>query len=325
MQQNKSLSAKGQIMTEAIVGEIVTVESTALATNGHVNAGNMAMLDAGDDDQRIMQMWIDKPRKSKTKGTKKQYAPFGWKLLGELPPLQSVNYGDLLSWYQRQENADISAHTFKTRVSYMKSFFSFATRLGYLRANPAEMIETPATGDATHERILTETEVIKILATTANQRDRILIRTLYSSALRVSELLALTWQDVTPLETGGALLHVKSGKGGKSRAADISAETYSELLSLRGEYLPATAHIFRSNRGNALDRTVVNRMVRKAAQRAGIDRPVSPHWFRHSSLSHAANKGANLKALQAKSGHSSLDMLSKYLHSKDRTSELLAV
>jgi len=312
-------------MSQAIVGEIVDVESTALATNGHVNTGNYSMVSAGADDQRIAQMWIDKPRKSMSGGTRQQYTQFWQQLSAELPALQAVTYDDLLSWYQRQAEAGISAHTLKTRVSYMKSLFSFATRLGYLQANPAELIETPATGDATHERILTETEVLTILATTPSQRDRVLIRTLYSSALRVSELLALTWQDVTPLENGGALLHVKSGKGGKSRSADISAETYGELLALRGEFLPATAPIFRSNRGNPLDRTVVNRMVRKAAQRAGIDRPVSPHWFRHSSLSHAANKGANLKALQSKSGHSSLDMLSKYLHSSDHTSELLAV
>jgi integrase/recombinase XerD len=126
-------------------------------------------------------------------------------------------------------------------------------------------------------------------------RDRVFIRTLYSSGARISELVGLRWSDVQPTAQG-AVLHIW-GKGGKQRQAGISADTYAELAALRGDAADA-------ERVFAFDRTTGHRIVKRAA--AGIKKPVSAHFLRHSHASHALARGASAVDVQEQLGHASL-------------------
>ena len=303
--------------TTAIVTTQATQISTSSATLG--NVGEYTMIAASTDDQRLSELWINRPNRSVH--TKAQYERAWRQFCEAVPvPLQAVTYEHLQQWAEQLTGSE---HTRKVKISAMRSLFSFAQRVGYLRVNPAVMVDPPKARDTKHVRILTESDVHAMLAVTKCRRDKVLLRVLYSSGARISELLALTWQDVVPVDGGKAVLMIH-GKGGKSREAGVSAATYAELLKLRDSRAGADP-VFVSNRGNALDRTVVNRIVSRAAEAAGIAGNVSPHWLRHSHVSHALERGANPEAVRQQVGHASLATTTGYAHSSSSSADYLTI
>jgi len=99
------------------------------------------------------------------------------------------------------------------------------------------------------------------------------------------------------------------------------------LLDLRGDGGNADDPVFRSRKGGALDPSQVHRIVGKAARRAGIKAPVSPHWLRHAHASHALDRGAPIHLVQATLGHASVATTGKYLHARpsESSAKYLAV
>jgi integrase/recombinase XerD len=205
-------------------------------------------------------------------------------------------------------------------ISAIKSLFTFAQKLGYIRINPAIMIDTPAVKDELAQRILSEDEVLTMIHKTAKQRDNVLLRLLYASAGRISEVCSLTWADVQPNGDSGQV--TLFGKGGKTRAVKLSVGTWKALQALRGA-AGAAGPVFVSQKGGRLDETQVHRIVKAAAVRAGIAGNVSAHWLRHSHASHALDRGANIALVRDTLGHSSLAVTSRYTHAKPNESSAL--
>jgi len=141
-----------------------------------------------------------------------------------------------------------------------------------------------------------------------------MLRFLYESGCRVSELCGLTWRDVQPRENGQAQVTI-FGKGDKTRHVLISRRLHTELGRLRGEAGP-DAPVFPSRSGQALDQPAVFRVIQAAAKRAGIPQGVSPHWFRHAAASHALDNGAPISLVKEQLGHSSLEVTSVYVHAR---------
>lgn len=81
--------------------------------------------------------------------------------------------------------------------------------------------------------------------------------------------------------------------------------------------------MFKSQKGGALDETMIHRIVKAAAVRAGIQGNVSAHWLRHSHASHALDRGANIALVRDTLGHSSLAVTSRYTHAKPNESSAL--
>jgi len=302
----------------------VTTETAILPASSLTNIGDYLAVPRQTDDDRIIYLWVHKPRKTSSTNTIDQYGRIAQSFREAIGlPLQAVTYADLAGWYEGLEG---SANSRRTKVAAIKSLFSFCLEVGYLRANPAKLLGSPAQRDARHERVLSEAEVHAMIAAARTPRDKLIIRLLYASGCRVSELCALRWADVIPTTNNKAVL-VIHGKGGKQREAGISAETYRALLTLRKE-AKSTDPVFVSNRNRAITRTVINRMVAHAARAAGIDtndRPVSPHWLRHSHATHAINRGANVKIVQEQLGHSSLAVTSRYAHASESSADYLGI
>ncbi len=292
------------------------------------NVGDYQFVQAGVDDEMLAALWIRKRRRGRSPHTEAQYRRV-WEILRTAvpKPLQTIKYDDLAAWANDLAG---SPHTVKLRVAAVKSLFSFAHKVGYLRVNPALLLETPHVPDRKHAKVLSEEEVFALLAAAKRPRDKVLVRTLYSAGLRVSELCTLRWQDVVSTAGGKAVL-VVYGKGGKQREAEISANTHRALQdlhdSLIDEGIPAgaTDYIFRTRTGHHLDRSEVHRLLKRLASQAGIDKPVSAHWLRHSHASHALDNGANPKAVQQQLGHSSLAITTGYLHTDKGTADYLKV
>jgi len=166
---------------------------------------------------------------------------------------------------------------------------------------------------------LTASEVARLLASpsggdAASLRDRALLELFYSSGLRVSELAALTLQQV---DLKGGLARV-FGKGSKERVVPVGSRACEALgawiASGRPHFVKARtrSELFLSSRGGALSRVALWSIVKKHARRAGIRKIVKPHILRHSFATHLLSGGADLRAIQEMLGHASISTTQIY-------------
>lgn len=292
----------------------MTNEIATVSTN---NAGDYALVARDTSDAMLVAMWITRKN---SPATKKQYQRCYDSFAAAVGVgLQSIKLDDLSAWVAGLGGGE---NTRKVTIAAIKSLFTFAQKIGYIRVNPAVMIEAPKVKDELAARILTEDEVLTMIHKTDKQRDNVLLRVLYASAGRISEVRALTWADVQPNGDSGQV--TLFGKGGKTRAVKLSAATWKALQGLRcgaGNDEP----VFKSQKekGRNLDETMIHRIVKAAAVRAGIQGNVSAHWLRHSHASHALDRGANIALVRDTLGHSSLAVTSRYTHAKPNESSAL--
>ena len=235
-------------------------------------------------------------------------------------PLPQVTLGDV------QDFADsmlgLSPASRARTLSAVKSLLAFCHQLGYLPFDVGRPVRLPAIRGTLAQRILTESDVQRMLALETGPRNRAMLRLLYGAGLRVSELCALTWRDAQERDGAGQITVI--GKGEKTRTILLSVDTWRELSGLGDA---DDAPVFPSRNGGHLDPSQVRRIVKGAARRAGITAPVSPHWLRHAHASHALDRGCPIHLVQATLGHASVATTGRYLHARptDSSSRYLAV
>jgi site-specific recombinase XerD len=186
----------------------------------------------------------------------------------------------------------------------LKSLFGFAQETGFLRFNVGKAVKSPSVKNTLAERIMPEADMLRLIGMETKPRNRAILTLLYGGGLRISELCGLCWRDLAERQGGEGQATIY-GKGGKTRAVLLSANTWRTLMSLRGEAGPDEP-VFRSREGGALDPTQVRRIVKAAARRAGLPEAISPHWFRHAHGSHSLDRGAPIHLVQAMLGHASV-------------------
>jgi integrase/recombinase XerD len=226
-------------------------------------------------------------------------------------PLRSVTLTDLQSFADCLAGL-APASRYRT-LSAIKSLLAFGRRIGYLPFDVGGPLRLPTMQNRLAERILSETDVHRMLSLEANERNRALLILLYGSGVRVSEVCGLCWRDVQAAANGVQI--TVFGKGGKTRAIHLP-ESIAKLLSSLRDDAEDRAPVFRSRKNCALRPAAVWRIVRRAAARAGIDLPVSPHWLRHAHASHALDRGAPIHLVQATLGHRSITTTGRYLHAR---------
>lgn len=199
-------------------------------------------------------------------------------------------------------------------LASVKSLMSFAHQVGYVQFNVGTAIRLPSVRNRRAERILTEEQVMRMLALTKNPRDHALIRLAYASALRVSELAALSWGDLVERGDAGQVSVVT--KGGKTHTVLLSKGTWVELVALRPVEATENCPVFVSRRGTRLSTAQIHRVVVAAARRAGISQSVSTHWLRHAHASHALDRGAPIHLVSQTLNHSNLATTSVYVHAR---------
>ena len=194
--------------------------------------------------------------------------------------------------------------TVANKVMVIKSLFSFCYKVGYLSHNIGSLLKRPKTKDSLSEKILDEEEVQLLTGNVTSDRDRLMIQLMYGLGLRVSELVGLKWSDLNR-----DILTV-FGKGAKTRYIKLPEQLLKALNAIK----QPTGYIFLSRYGKPLSRIAVFKMVKKAAEKAGLSEKVSPHFLRHSHASHSLQNGASVRLVQATLGHSSITTTEKYLH-----------
>jgi len=231
-------------------------------------------------------------------------------------PFQAVTLGDLQDFSDNL--AGLKPASRVRTLAAVKSLLAFGHRLGYLPFDVGRALKLPGRREGLAARILEEGDVHRMLALEPDRRNRVLLRLLYASGVRVAEVCALRWTDVQDRKEGAGQISV-FGKGEKERQILLPASVYQDLLTLRCG-APADAPVFRSRKGgHALDTSQVLRIVRAAAKRAGLDqdgKKVSPHWLRHSHATHALERGAPIHLVAATLGHASVATTGKYLHAR---------
>lgn len=192
-----------------------------------------------------------------------------------------------------------------TTIRALSSLWESLIAQGIVEHNPWRGLKLRPPKQVVAERILTIDEIRAIINAADEGFDRTLLRFLFYSGARVSEAVNLRWRDVHPIPGGWSV--TLYGKGGKTRHVRLRAGLYDELRAI-SPYGGPDDRIF------PVTRTTAWRIVRRAAHRAGIQKPVSPHWFRHSHASLRLDAGANIRQVQADLGHSKLETTQIYLH-----------
>lgn len=290
--------------------------TTAIATTDTSSATVAQANSAANSDAHLISLWLTNHRSA---STRKAYASDAAKFMAfvNAKPLRQVSVADVIEF--GASLTSLAPASQKRTVNSVKSLLSFGERVGYLPINVGAVVETVAVKDTLAERILEESDVLRMIAL-ASHKDAVLLRTLYASAGRVSEVSGLCWRDVMANGDGGQV--VLYGKGGKTRSVLLSKATYKALLSLRNG-ADASSPVFISQKGSALSVTQIWRIVASCAKKAGIEGNVSPHWLRHSHASHALDRGASVALVRDTLGHASIATTSRYLHAKPSDSSAL--
>ncbi len=219
-----------------------------------------------------------------------------------------------------------SAATVARKLSALRSFFSYLQRQKRISGDPLAGVATPKLGRAIPV-FLTVDETFALLDAPGTQdtfwrRDQALLELLYSTGMRVSELVSRNLGD---LDFKEEVLRVR-GKGNKERLVPVGRPALEALE----KYMPERLRLFeqRAARGHAVDHEVlfvnsrgsrlssrsVERLVRAYGERAGIASIVTPHALRHSFATHMLEMGADLRSVQELLGHASLSTTQRYTH-----------
>jgi integrase/recombinase XerD len=235
-------------------------------------------------------------------------------------PLGSITMADVQRYAQELGKGSLKPASQNRAMTAIKSLLSFGHETGYLAFNVGTAVKLRPNPDSLAQRILDESEIVRLIDRAPEGRDRVMLRLLYMSGVRVSELAQLKWCDTMPRGEAGQI--TVFGKGGKTRAILLKPKTWTLLLSLRGD-AGAVDPVFRSRKGGHLDVSQIRRIVYAAARRAGLSKKVSPHWLRHAHASHALDRSAPIHLVQTTLGHVSVSTTGRYLHAKPTESSSL--
>jgi len=270
-----------------------------------------------DDDQQFIDLWL---RGKRSAHTRRAYQADAERFtLFVRKPLQAVTLKDLEDY--KDSLASLAPTSQARTLAAIKSLLSFGQKVGYLQFNVGKAFTLPSHKDTLAERILSESQVQKMLALEPKPRNQVLLRLLYAAGLRVSELCRLTWRDVKERgedKNGKPIGQITAyGKGDKTRAVVLPAGMWADLETLRPANASPNEPVFKSRKkAGRLDPSQVLRIVRTAAKRAGIAENVSPHWLRHAHATHALERSAPIHLVQATLGHSSVQTTGRYLHAR---------
>lgn len=242
--------------------------------------------------------------------------------------LQDVNPKDITLENLQEYIFQLSKEKFSERsqarwISSIKAFFKFLVENEYREDNPAALLEGPKLGLYLPDTLSLE-DINRIvlnidISTDLGQRNKCMIEVLYGCGLRVSELIDMKISNVNCTEN-----YVKiNGKGGKTRLVPIADYTCEQIKNyinnVRSRQKINKKHedfLFLNSRGTSMSRVIVFLIIKEMVEKAGVNKKISPHTFRHSFATHLLQNGADLRFIQEMLGHSSITTTTVYTHLK---------
>lgn len=219
-----------------------------------------------------------------------------------------------------------SAATMARKIATLRSFYKWADRRGAAASNPMTLIRTPRQSKRLPKAITIE-QVERLLSApdendVLGMRDRSMLETLYSTGIRVSELVGLNIEDI---DLTGASMRIR-GKGKKERMVPLGSHAllaitrYVEMLKSDPRFGVASQDghldrpLFLNKHAKRLSSRSVRRKLDKYLRQVGLDPSISPHTLRHSFATHLLDNGADLRSVQELLGHQSLSTTQVYTH-----------
>ena len=235
---------------------------------------------------------------------------------GKIRSFKEVEYRVFLDFISSLKSDErYTEKSIARKVASIKAFFKFLYSRRLIKNNPALLLYTPKVPEKLPD-FLSEEEVVKIIESPKGSswqtlRDRAILELLYSTGIRVGELVSLTLKDINFVDE---TIKVK-GKGKKERIVPVGTPAMKALIEYieRKPYSRVDA-VFLNKYGKTLTERSVERLVDKYSKRAGIGKKVTPHTFRHSFATHMLNRGADLRTVQELLGHERITTTQIYTH-----------
>ncbi len=238
----------------------------------------------------------------------------------EVSPLK-VSQANLVDFIEFLNELGMSPYTQARMLSGVKGFFKFLLYEQLIDKDPSELLESPKIGRKLPDTLeFHEIEALLAeidLSTDGGTRNRAMLETLYSSGLRVTELIELRISNIYVEE--GFIRVI--GKGSKERLVPVGREAL-KYIRLYKDHVRVHLDIkkghedflFLNMRGSHISRISVFTIIKDLALKAGINKSISPHTFRHSFATHLIEGGADLRAVQEMLGHESITTTEIYTH-----------
>ena len=194
------------------------------------------------------------------------------------------------------------ASTLQRIISSLSSFYRYCYTQGIIKSNPMAAIDRPKIKEK-ELKYLKHNQVISLLNSIKNERDRLIIRTIYATGVRVSELCSILIEDI---DFEDHIIRVK-GKGGKIRSVFVDEETLMDINHFTSG--KTEGPLFEGQSGKNISPRTVQHIFEKYAPKG-----ITPHKIRHSYASELYRRSKNLRVVQENLGHSSIQTTEVYLH-----------
>ena len=293
-----------------MVNNIIMHSESDMTDNLPALGSEQSIVPQADNDAHLVALWLH----GRSEHTQRAYKGDALEFFSFIKKsLHAVTLGDIQSFSDELHDVRLAPASVRRKMAAVKSLIAFGYRLGYLSFDVSRPVRLGAVRETLAERILSESEVQRMIALENHPRNHAILLCLYGGALRVSELCDLKWKHLTDREEGGQVSVF--GKGNKTRQVLLPISVWNAIKSLREDRADEDP-VFRSRKGGHLDPSQVWRIGRKASERAGIDKAVSCHWLRHAHCSHAMDRGAPIHLVQSTCGHASVATTGRYLHAR---------
>lgn len=213
-----------------------------------------------------------------------------------------VTEDDIKNFMAKKISENTSAKSLVLIKSALKFFYDEILNMNIVKLKtPKVSRKLPA--------VLTKDEVKQLINSIKNRKHSLMVKLLYSSGLRLSELINLKVGD---LELEKGIGWVRSGKGGKDRLFILSNVVTEELRDFIRDRKD-DEYVFTGYKEKMSPRNV-QKLIKSAARKAGIDKEVHPHTLRHSLATHLLESGENIRKIQELLGHASISTTQLYTH-----------
>ncbi|MEO0091681.1 MAG: site-specific tyrosine recombinase XerD [candidate division WOR-3 bacterium] len=235
--------------------------------------------------------------------------------------IDKIKESDIQNYIAVLHELRLTSASIARKITSLKMFFRFLVSEGKINSDPSEYIELPKIKRKLPS-ILTIEEINQLLTSTESSNDpndlraRAIFETLYASGLRASELLSLCIDDIS--FTDGFIRVL--GKGDKERLVPLGKPAIKAIKNYlnfgRKHFLKqrTSPYLFLNIRGQKLSRMGLHKILKQYLKKAKINKPITPHIFRHTFATHLLEGGANLRAVQEMLGHANISTTQIYTH-----------
>ena len=275
-----------------------------------IEAGKIVMIRATSDDH-LIELWLSGLSDNSQDAYRRDVLQF--RTATNFKPLPTITLEDAHGYAVQLSDPygsgkavrQLSQNTVRRKLNSVKSLFTFAAKVGYLKVNVMPMIRIPKGQTKLTGRLLKPEDCKLLITQDIGTKPRLFLTFLFATGARVSEACGLTWEDFSVAPNGKRQVRIQ-GKGDKQRSVLIPESLWAELQTLQ----PISGgSVFGVKRRQA------HTWVKEAVKKAGLNPKISAHWLRHGHAIAALQGGAPLQLVRDNLGHANLSTTNWYVES----------